>query len=233
MTPEEIRILELAQRIYLTQNGVYNDIDVSEQDEFMDLTIDWVNSFYPELELEADWTWLRTNDRILATPTSVAPTIHLDPDVQRLAASQLRDITIRDPSDNSIISTWRLVGPNQVYDPTSTDNPNRISVTSRKLLFSRALNQDELNMELHADVIGYIPRLTRADVSSLDIVEPGQLTVLGVVKNQALPDVVLGPLTPNFTQKYQELLTRAKERDGQTTVNLVVDRDLSFIRGVF
>lgn len=234
MSPEEQRILDLAQTIYLTSNGVYNDVDGQEQEDFIDMTINWINTFYPELELEADWTWLRTNDRLLDTPTTNAPVIYLAPDIQRLAYSQLRDVTIRSLTDNSVISTWEMVSPNQVYDPTACDNPNRIAVVSRKLVFSRALNSDEFNNGgIYADTIGYIPQLTRTDVASLDIVKPAQLIVLGVAKNQILPDVVNGALTPNYTQKYADMLKKAKDLDGQTTHNLVVDSNYGFIRGVF
>lgn len=233
MTPEEQAILKLAQQIYLTQNGVYNDVDGDEEQDFIDMSIDWINTFYPELEVEADWTWLRENDRLLATPTSVAPVIYLDPDIQRLAYSQMRDVTIRDAVTGDIISTWALVGPNQVYNPGISDNPNRIAVTSRRLMFSRALTPEEVNNNIYADVIGYIQHLTRTDISSLDIVRPQQLIVLGVAKNQVLPDVVNGTLTPNYTQKYADLLKKAKDLDGQTTQHVVIDRDLSHIRGVF
>lgn len=233
MSPEETAILKIAQQIYLTQNGVYNDVDGDEEQDFIDMSIDWINTFFPELEVEADWTWLRENDRLLATPTSVAPVIYLAPDVQRLAYSQMRDVTIRDAATGDIISTWALVSPNQVFNPESSDNPNRIAVTSRRLVFSRALAPGELNQHLYADTIGYIPQLTRLDITSLGLVRPQQLIVLGVAKNQVLPDVVNGTLTPNYTQKYADLLKKAKDLDGQTTQNVVVDRDLSYIRGVF
>ena len=231
MSPEEEIILKLSQQIYLTQNGVYNDVEDEELEAFLDMTIDWVNTFYPELEVEADWSWLRTNDNFIYEIDSSAPNIFLNPTIQRLASSQLRDLTIRN-SDGGMISAWSLVSPNQVYNPQATDNPNRVTVVGRKLVFSRAFYPEEIGCVLYADTIGYIPQLTRTNIESLDLVRPQQLIVLGVSKNQILPDVVNGALSPNYSQKYAALLKRAKETDGQTSHNSVIDTSFDYIRGV-
>jgi hypothetical protein len=59
MTPEE-EITALAQSIYLTMYNRYNDVTGTELTAFLTKTIDWVNQFTQELEVEADWNYLLT-----------------------------------------------------------------------------------------------------------------------------------------------------------------------------
>ena len=82
--------------------------------------------------------------------------------------------------------------------------------------------------------MNYLPKLSETDVTLLDTVDPVQLIVLGVIKNQTLPDVVQGGLTPSFTQKYADLLAATKlENDWSSEPASNVGEDLGFVRGVW
>lgn len=232
MTNEET-IVELAQKIYLALNAVYNDVTGSEETAFMNETIDWVNQYLQELELEADWSWIRTNGATLGTVSTATDTFTLAAGVQHLASSQLRDIVLTKTDGTTV--TWRLVSPNQISNPAQpTPQQNRCTVIGRVLHFSRDFTDDEINGVITADTIGYLPVLSTSDISVLSLVDPQQLIVLGVAKNNVLPDVVNNQLTPNYTAKYADLLKKTIMRDGASTeLDDTLRDDFSFIHGVY
>lgn len=230
----EQRILELGQKVYLILNGVYNDVSGDEQNAFRDETIDWCNQYLDELEMEADWSWARTNGYSLGTVNAVDYTFTLDPDVLRLVSNWQRDIVMTRPDGQEV--TWSLVSPNLIMNPEvgGAVQPNRAAVIGRKLRFSRPFTVDEIGSTLTGDAIGKLPRLSLLNVDILDLVQPYQLLVLGMAKNNVLPDVVNNTLAPNYDVKYQRMLRKAIELDGASTeLEDTLRDDFSFIHGVY
>ena len=213
MTNDE-KIEALAQSIYLAKNNRYNDVDSSELTEFLDQSIDWVNQFTQELEYEADWNYLRTNRDLLGTVVDAnSTTFNLPAAVRTLVISPYRDLVIM--QDGAVVSTFALVHPNQINDPTDYEVHNRATIINRKVILSRPLTDLEVGGEVRADTIAFMPQLSHLDVSLLDLVQPSQLLVLGVAKNATLPDIVQGGISPSLTQKYADLLQKAiKKKHG-------------------
>lgn len=234
MTPQEQRILELAQSIALTRTSRYSDVeDEIERNEFLDQTIDWVNQYIQELELETDWNYVRENDRVISTSLVIGEhKVPLPEGVQRLIISSDRDISI--VQDGTTISTFGLVAPNQIANPTNPETRDRATVVGRQVILSRPLTDQEAGAELRADAVNYIPRLSRDNVEMLDLVEPVQLIVLGVAKNWSLPDIVQGGISPNLAQKYNDLLQRAVARNNETSQAYdAYGDDFSYIGGIW
>lgn len=236
MTNEE-RITQLAQEIYQTRNNQANDVTGEDLTDFLDQTINWVNQFIPEVEKKADWNFVRTNDAVIGTVTTGTTISYpLPANVRKLVINPHRDLTIR--QDGSIISTFRLVNPNQASDPTEYDTRSRATVLKRSLIFSRSLNDLEVGGEIVADTIAPIPRLSRDNNDLLDILDDypdiRQLFIFGVVKNQVLPDIIQGGLTPSFSQKYAEYLADCIAENNASADADMQDRDnFAFIGGVF
>lgn len=223
----------LAQSIYLVMYNRYNDVDGDELTEFVDKTIDWVNQFTQELELEADWNYLRTNANLIGTISDVTVQSYELPDEVRTAVySPYRDVTIS--FDGSTISTFTLVSPNLISDPTNPETQDRATVINRTLVLSRPLTATELGGELRCDTIDFMPQLSLEDADLLTLVQPKQLIVLGVAKNSTLPDIVQGGISPSIAQKYGDLLKRAVMQNNESaTAGEAPREDLSFIRGVY
>lgn len=232
MTPNEEKILALAQSIYLARNNRYNDVEGEELNEFIKESLDWINQFIEELELEADWNYVRENNSTLGTVTSKNTSFLLPDEVRTLVVSPYRDVTVS--QDGSVVSRFRLVSPNQIADPNNLGSEDRATVVGRTLIFSRSFTDAELGGTVKADVINFIPRLSRTDISMLDLVSPRQLIVLGVAKNASLPDIVQGGISPSLAQKYSDLLQKAVLENNLTSEpdDLLTD-DMSFIRGVW
>jgi len=232
MTPTE-ELTAIAQSIYLAKNNRYNDVDGDELDDFIAQTIDWINQYTPELELEADWQYLRTNNNLIDTISDREQTAYALPAGVRTAViSPYRDATIQ--QDGIIVSTFAMVSPNQIYDPADPDTRDRATIINNQLVLSRQLTEAEDGGELRADTIAYMPTLTLTDVSLLSTVNPKQLIILGVAKNATLPDIVQGGISPSLTQKYNDLLKKAVMVNNATSEALEVPMEnLGFIRGVW
>jgi hypothetical protein len=226
-------ITALAQSIYLTMYNRYNDVTGAELTSFLDKTIDWVNQFTQELELEADWNYLRTNDNLIATIYDPATQSYdLPEEVRTVVYSPYRDVTIS--FDGAIVSTFTLVSPSNIADPTNPETQDRATVINRKLVLSRPLTATEVGGELRCDTIDFMPKLTTEDAELLSLVQPQQLIVLGVAKNSTLPDIVQGGISPSLAQKYNDLLKKAVMLNNETATAVDAPReDLSFIRGVY
>lgn len=205
------RINALAQDIYLARHNQKNDVDGTDLTDFLDQTISWINQLIPEIEKKADWNFVRTNDNTDIGAVSAGTTIAYDlpADVRKLVISPYRDLTIR--QDGTIVSSFKLVKPNQAYNPSDYDIRDRATVMRRQIIFSRPLRETEVGGTIVADTIDFIPQLSANDTSLLDIFDDypdiRQLFVMGVVKNQILPDIVQGGLTPSFAQKYDAYLS--------------------------
>lgn len=235
MTNEQ-RILELAQDIYLTRNDQRNDAQGTDLEDFIDTTIGWVNQFVPEIEKKADWNFVRTNDDDLGTvqdTDSVSYTLPLG--VRKLVINPYRDLTLR--QDPAVIASFKLVNPNQQGGPNDYDTRHRATVIGRNIIFSRKMTEQEVGSHIVADSIAFIPKLSRDDVSLLDLFDVfpdiRQLFVLGVVKNQILPDIVQGGLTPSFSQKFDAYLADCIAENNASADASDADREnLGWVSGV-
>lgn len=223
----------LSQSIYLVMYNRYNDVEGQELTDFIDKTIDWVNQFTSELELEADWNYLRTNENLIGTITDITTQSYALPDeVRTVIISPYRSVTIS--LGGAIISTFTMVSPNNIADPTNPETLDRATVINRNLILSRPLTSTELGGEIRCDTIDFMPQLTTADTELLALVQPKQLVILGVAKNSTLPDIVQGGISPSIAQKYNDLLKKAVMQNNETATTSDAPReDLSFIRGVY
>lgn len=223
----------VAQSIYLAKNSRYNDVEGPELTEFLDQTIDWINQFTQELELETDWNYLRTNRKLIATITNInVQTYPLPEGVRTVVVSPYRDVVIE--NDGIVISHFSMVNPNQISNPADPDTGDRATVINDSLILSRPLKDTELGGSLRADTIDHMPTLTMADQSLLTTVKPLQLIILGVAKNATLPDIVQGGISPSLTQKYNDLLQKAIAANNATSEVLdVPTENFNFIRGVW
>lgn len=238
------RIAALAQDIYLARHNEQNDATDVDLTAFLDQTIGWVNQLIPEIEhtrdatgKKVDWNCLRTNDDtsigIVTSGTTIS--YSLPSGIRNLVINPHRDLTIQ--QDGTVVSSFRLVNPNQGYDPAVYDTRSRATVVNRNIIFSRSLTSIEVGGTIVADTISYFPKLSHDDVSLLDIFDEysdiRQLFVLGVLKNQVLPDIVQGGLSPSFAQKFDTFLA-----DCVAENNLSADADdqdrenLGWISGV-
>lgn len=236
MTNDE-RIEAFAQSVYQMRHNQQNSVTGADLTQFLDETIEWVNQFIPEVEKKADWNFVRTNDDTIGTVTNVNVISYpLATGIRTLVINPHRDLTIQ--QDSTIVSTFKLVNPNQESDPTDTyDIRSRATVMKRQVIFSRPLNDTELNGTIVADTIAFIPELSHTDVSLLDLLDEypdiRQLFVMGVVKNQILPDIVQGGLTPSFAQKYDQYLAECIAENNASADADDQDReDLGWVTGV-
>lgn len=240
MTNEE-KLQEFAQQVYLTIYGRRID-DVEDEDgvETVEKVKIWCNLFLDELELERDsegrpinWNYLRENDTEIGTIATSTDTFDLPDGALRLVADEDRPLVIM--QDSSIVSVWDVVDPNQITKRNSYGlaRDQRVTYVNQKIVFSRSLNETEIDGNIVADVMFSFPRLADNDTSLFDLPIPRQLLVLGTAKNATLPDIVQGGLSPSYSQKYNDLLDGEKMANGQTSVgDEAVTDDFSNIGGV-
>lgn len=231
------RIAELGQDIYLMRYNQKNDVTDEDLTEFVDQTISWINQFTPEIEKKADWNFVRTNDDTSIGTVTSGTTISyaLPSNIRKLVINPKRDLSIQ--FDGSIVSTFRLVNPNQQGDPNDFDIRHRATVLKRNIIFGRSLTDTEVGGTIVADTIAWIPKLSLTDVDLLDILDENpdirQLYIMGVVKNQILPDIVQGGLTPSFSGKYAEYLADCiAENNASADADDTDQENLGWVRGV-
>lgn len=240
MTNEE-KIQEFAQQVYLTIYGRRID-GITEEDgvEQVEKTLIWLNLFLDELEMEREpdgsptnWAFLRENDAEIGTIVTATDTFDLPDDTLRPVADEDRPLVIM--QDGAIVSTWDVVDPNQITKRNSYSlREQRVTYVNQKIVFSRPLNDTEINGTVLTDIVYKFPRLTDSDTSLFDLPLPRQLLVLGTAKNASLPDIVQGGLSPSYAQKYGDLLEGAKMANSQTaTSDEAVYDDFSGISGVY
>lgn len=224
-------LTNLAQQIYVARKNRTNNVTGTRLTTFIDTTIIQVNQFLSELDKEAYWNWVRTNDYTLATASS-ATSYPLEDEYRTIVKDYDRPLYII--KDGLVVSVWDVVAPSQLKNARDDNNPNRVSLIARNVVFSRPFTAAEIGGQIKVDVVEYLPKISRTNVDVLSLVDPVDLIVLGVVKNQVLPDVVQGGLTPSFTQKYADLLSGAKEENGMSsTAPSVASDNLSGVRGVW
>jgi hypothetical protein len=232
MTPTEV-ITKLAQSAYLAVTGNYNNVSGTALTTFLNKTIDWTNQFTNELELEADWNYLRQNDYNLGIVNSATQySVPLPDEVRKIVVSPYRDLVLS--YDGVIISRFRTVNPNQIADPRNPVTMDRVTQIGRNLVFSRAFTEEEVSATIQTDVINFMPELSLTDTDVLDLVQPHQLLILGLAKNISLPDLVRGGTSPSFVQKYNKLLRQAVMENNATAEAYEADREsFSYINGVW
>lgn len=232
MTPDE-KIAALGQSINLVKFGRYKDVEGEELTDFILETIDWVNQFTPELELEANWNYLRTNNDLIGTVSDTSIVEYPLPDgIRTVAFSPYRPLTIS--FDGSVVSHFAMVDANQIANPSDPYTDDRATLINGTIILSRPLTANELNGEIRCDTIASMPKLSLTNTELLDIVKPLQLIILGVAKNAILPNVVQGGITPSLTQKYGDLLKLAIADNNRTATTYdAVSEDFSYIRGVY
>lgn len=234
------RLQDFTQQVYLTLfNRRLDDIEGEDGQEEIAKVIIWCNLFLDELEQEVDvdgtpinWLYLRDNDKEIGTISEATDTFRLPSSALRPIADADRPLFIS--QDGAIVSTWDVVDPNQITNRHSYAlRDQRVTYVKQKLVFSRALNENEIGGTVFADIINKFPPLLSNDTSLFDLPIPRQLLVLGTAKNASLPDIVQGGLSPSYAQKYVNLLEGHKAANAQTAVaDEAVTDDLSGIGGV-
>ena len=227
----DTQVMDFAKQIVLAQTGSTDMGKGQTQATMLEEIVMWTNQFLPELETEADWNFSRENNVTIATATTESVYDINDDDIRKLVVNEYRPVTIR--QDGSVVSSFKVVNPNNLADPTDHDTGDRATFFNGKLILSRPLYQHEVGGSIVADVIYKLPLLEENDSTLLETVTPVQLLVLGVVKNRILPDIVKGSLNPSYTQKYNALLTQCKmENDATSAVFDLPHESLSFVSGV-
>ena len=235
MTPQE-RMTAFAQSVYLTKNNRYYD-DITEEDgqTYIAQTVDWLTLLLDELEREADWNCVRNWDAEIGVITVPGQqTFDLPADARKLVVDEERPLVIM--HDNTVVASFEVVDPNQITKRT-TSTKDRVTVVRKKIIFSRPLKDTEVGGTIVADTVSPLPRPVitgpSPQVDIFDIFEPMQLLVLGVAKNATLPDIVQGPLSPSYVQKYGDLLEKTvMENNASSTSDEVVRDDYSYIGGI-
>ena len=213
------RIQAFAQSVYQARHNQQNDATDDDLTSFLTETIEWTNQLIPEIEnardemkKPVDWNFVRTNDdpSLGTVPSNATISYQVPSNIRKLVINAHRDLTIQ--QDGTIISSFKLVNPNQLSDPTDTFDigRDRATMIQHKLILSRPLKDIEVGGTLVADTIAYIPQLSFADTSLLDLFDENpsirQLFVYGVLKNQITPDIVQGGLSPTYALKFDAYL---------------------------
>lgn len=234
-----IDVPAFAQAVYLIWHGITNDVTSSDLSDFLSQAITWANLFASDLELAADWKYLRVNNNTLGTVTA-SQTYTLDSSIRKPIYHPQRKLTI--VQDGVVVSTWTLVDPDQIqtlsdYPPppvvtSGASFPNYAMVDNGVLTLSRIPYDYELGGTIVADTIQWMPQLTLTDSTLLTTVIPAKLLVLGVAKDQLPPDLVRGGIAPLMEKRFDNLLASAIQDNGGTSLDdESMPDDLSFIGG--
>ena len=237
-----IDVPAFAQAVYLTWHGLNNDVTGSDLTDFLNQAVTWANMFASELELEADWKYLRVNNNTLGTVVANAQTYTLDDSIRKPIYHPQRKLTIL--QDGVVVSTWTLVDPDQIqtlfdYPPpniatSGASFPNYAMVDNSVLTLSRAPFDYEVGGTLVADTISWIPQLSLTDSTLLTTVIPQRLLILGVAKDQLPPDLVRGGIAELIETRYDKLLANAIQDNGGTSLDdESMPDDLGFIGGIY
>jgi len=192
----------------------------------------WTNSFTSELELKADWKYLRTNNNNLGTVLANTPTYTLATTIRKPVYHPQRMLTIQ--QDGVVVSTWTLVDPDQIQTLQYAYTPDFAMIDNGVLTFSRIPKDYEVGGMIVADTISWIPQLSLTDSTLLTIVTPPKILVLGVSKDSLPPDLVRGGLAELIETRYDKLLADAiKDNGGSSLDDDSMADDLSFVGGDF
>lgn len=227
------RIRALAQKTYYSINGAQNDDTGDDLTEFEDNFILAFNLWKEEYETEAYWNSVRVNDYVLTTIANTTTFSFPLSDTYRTPVID-PDKYLKFVVDGTVIAKFKMVDPNQRQVDDELDRPDRATFVGRNIVLSRTPTAEEVGAQIVLDVVEYIPDLTRGDDSALELIFNNQLAVLGIAKNQTLADVTKVSLSPSFTQKYANELSKAVATNNQTTdVDMMRTDDHSSIGGIW
>lgn len=229
-----------ANAIYLQTHGIDNDVTGTDLTAFLADTITWTNFFASDLELAADWKYLRTNNNALAT-VSATTQYSLAPTIRKPIYHPQRMMTMQ--QDGVVVSKWTIVDPDQIQDDprytlvnsaTGYPGPDYCMFDNGVLTLSRPPKDYEIGATIVADTIAWIPQLTMTDSTLLQTVTPPKLLILGVAKDQLPPDLVRGGLASLIETRYDKLLAGAIQDNGGTSMDdESMPDDLSDVGGVY
>lgn len=238
-----------AQSVRLViKNQYFDDVASSDGQAFLANTADWCNMYLDELETETapdgspiDWWFARSNGETLGKAKLNKAIIDFDSDdFLSLIAEENRYVQL--VQGGAVIANFAVVAPGQITNKGDRVTEDMCARVGDSIVFSRVFTEVEDGATIIGDVTTVLPRIAYTydgttfavtDVSLLTTVRPALLLKLGVAKNNTLPDIVQGGLSPSFTQKYSDLLNSAIARslassqgdDAQTD-------DLSYIGGI-
>lgn len=239
--PPQKQLEAFANSVYMRiKNRSYDGITGVDGQAYVAQIVDFANGFIDELETEVnpnglplDWKWSELLGATLGTATAGQSSIAFPSTYLNLLAQENRYVQIL--QDTSVISNWLVVAPGNITNQSRRYTENMVCFTgSGVMTFSRAFNNSENNGVVIGDVTTALPRLSGTNVKIFQLVKPRELLVLGVAKNVSLPDIVKGTLSPNFVQKYQNLLDNAIARNNASSASdQAVREDYSDIGGVY
>lgn len=218
MTDEQT-MKALAQSVILAMTGKHmdtEDLDSEDGAQFIVELVDWANQWIDEVELETDWNFVIELNKLIGTATVPAQTLPLPAGTRKLAVNEHRPLFIK--QDGTPVSTWDIVRPAMISSSRNDGYPlrDRVTFVGKNVVFSRDLNDGEMNGEVIADVVNKIPRLAYVagapsgnDLQVLELIEPRQLMIFGIAKNATLPNFVRGKISPSLVQKYADVLGKA------------------------
>jgi hypothetical protein len=227
------------QSVYLVIKGRYfDDIATDDGDTLIAQTIDWTNMFLDELESEQDsfgdpinWYFARSNGETLGRARLGAASIDFDTDFANLIAEEGRYVQVL--QDGAVVSNFAVVSPGQITNQSDRVTEDMCALVGTSIVFSRQFRDTEAGGTIIGDVTLPLPRLSLTNVDVLTTVKPKLLLILGVAKNASLPDIVKGKLSPNYAQKFNDLLQNAiAKNEASSAVDAVVRDDLGYIHGV-
>lgn len=227
------RIQALAQKTYYSINGAQNDDTGADLTEFQNNFILGFNLWKDEYEGETYWNSVRVNDYALTTISSTTNYSFELPDEYRTPVIQ-RDKYLKFVNDSIVIATFKMVDPNQRVVDDDPQRPDRATFVGRNIVLSRAPTAEEVGAKIVLDVVEFIPDLTRADDTALDLIANSQLAVLGIAKNSTLADVTKVSLSPSFAQKYVNELNKAIAiNNSSNEVDEMQREDYSYVGGIW
>lgn len=225
-------ITAFAQATYLQTHGITNDVTGTDLTDFLNQIVIWTNQFASELELKADWKYLRTNNNQIGIVMANTLTYPLDSSIRKPIYNPQRLLTIQ--QDGVMVSQWTLVDPDQIQNATYPYTPDYAMVDNGILTFSRVPYDYEVGGTIVADTLQWIPQLSLTDSTLLSTVTPPKILVLGVSKDSLPPDLVRGGLAELIETRYNNLLADAiKDNGGSSLDDESMPDDLSFVGGIY
>lgn len=239
-----------AQSVRLViKNKYFDDVAGNDGQNFLAMTADWCNMFLDELEMETgpdsqpvDWWFARGNGERLGTAKLGKASIDFDSDdFLSLIAEQQRYVQV--VVGGAVVSNFAVVSASQITNKSDRVTEDACARVGDSVVFSRAFKDYEDGGQIIGDVTLVLPRLAYTydgttfaitDASLLTFVRPPLLLKLGVAKNNTLPDIVQGGLSPSFAQKYNDLLQGAIARSLTSSQSDQAPRDdYSGVAGVY
>lgn len=237
----QLQLAAFANSVYMRiKNRAYDDLTSPDGLAYIALITDFANGFIDELETEVnidgspvDWRWSTLLNASLGTATAGLSSVAFPNTFLNLIAGEQRYVQVL--HDGTPVSNWLVVSPNNIANPRQRYTENMVCLTGSGILtFSRPFNAQENGGTITGDVTTPIPRLSGTNVKALSIIKPRELFVLGVAKNESLPDIVKGKLSPNFAQKYDKLFQNTIARNNASgAADTAVRENYSDIRGVY